>query len=95
MGAPEVALRDPALLRCRGVFDPAHLRRLVALVCVAAILLAAAAPAGRGILFAIAVPVLILSAPESTGAIRPADDSPAPSTQALVPPLSGRAPPSA
>ncbi len=77
------------------MFDPAHLRRLVALVCVAAMLVTAAAPAGLGILFAIAVAVLILSAPESCGTFRRADDSLALVIPALVAPLSGRAPPSA
>jgi len=60
------------------VFDAAHLRRFVALACVAAILLAAAAPASTGFLFALAVPILILSAPESIGSIRQVDDTPAP-----------------
>ncbi len=77
------------------MLDLAHLRRLAALVSIAAILLAVAAPVSSGVLFAIAVPVLILSAPKTSGAIHPAEDSPAPRTPALVRPLSGRAPPSA
>ncbi len=77
------------------MFDFAHLRRLAALVCVAAILLAAAAPLSSGLLFAIPVPVLIFSAPQGSGAFHPADDTQAPRKAALVSPLSGRAPPSA
>ncbi len=76
------------------MLDPAHLRRLVALICVAAILLAAAAPVGTGLLFALAVPILILTAPLSSGALRPAEDSPAPVIPVLAGPLSSRAPPS-
>jgi hypothetical protein len=77
------------------LFHPAHLRGFVAWICVAAILLAVAAPASGGFLFAIAVPLLILSAPESIGPIRPADVSAASMPQSLLAPPSGRAPPSA
>ncbi len=77
------------------MLDTAHLRRFLALACIAAILLAAAAPVSTGILFAIAVPILILSAPESAGSVRPAGYIPARYTLELVSPLSSRAPPSA
>jgi hypothetical protein len=77
------------------VLDPAHLRRFLALACIAAILLAAAAPASGGILFAIAVPILILSAPETVRGCAPAGYSLRRNTLEFVSSLSGRAPPPA